>query len=293
MTLVAVPQEKHPATEEMPEGTVHVSAKKLQQIGVAFGTVEWRAMEKEIRTVGRLTYDESRLTEVSLKFSGWVEKLFVDFTGKRVDKGQPLFSLYSPDLLTAQEEYLLALPLQERSPSLLDAARRKLRLWGLSPGQIATLEATGKATRAMTVLSPVEGVVIEKRLVEGQFVAAGERLYRIADISTLWLVAAVYEEDLPLLRPGQEATAEIPSSGRKIRGQVSYISPYIDVMSRTAELRLAVPNRDLSLKPEMYAMVILRVPLGQRLAVPEDAVLDSGMRKRVFVDRGDGMLEPR
>ncbi len=175
----------------------------------------------------------------------------------------------------------------------MQAARRKLSLWGLSPAQIETLEVKGKAERAMTVFSPVDGIVIEKRIVEGQFIDAGQTLYRIADISTLWLVAAVYEEDLPLLRVGQEAMAEFPSSGQMIRGQVSYISPYLDGTTRTAELRIAVPNPDLSLRPEMYATVHVDVPLGERLAVPEDAVLDSGTSKRVFVDRGDGMLEAR
>lgn len=222
-----------------------------------------------------------------------MESVFVDFTGMSVRKGQLLFSLYSPDLVTAQEEYLLALPSRESSRSLQQAARRKLRLWDLSPAQIETLEVKGKAERAMTVFSPVEGIVIEKRLVEGQFVKAGQTLYRIADISTLWLVAAVYEEDLPLLRVGQEAMAEFPSSGQMIRGQVSYISPYLDGATRTAELRMAVPNGELALRPEMYATVQVHVPLGKSLAVPEDAVLDSGTSKRVFVDRGGGILEPR
>ncbi|MGQ9560406.1 MAG: efflux RND transporter periplasmic adaptor subunit [Candidatus Oleimicrobiaceae bacterium] len=279
--------------KEMPPGSVHITPDKLRQIGVAFAQVEERPLVKEIRTVARVTYDETRYKEISLKFSGWVESVFVDFTGMSVRRGQPLFSLYSPDLVTAQEEYLLALPLRESSPSLLQAARRKLSLWDLSPAQIETLEVKGKAQRAMTVFSPVEGVVIEKRMVEGQFIEAGQTLYRIADISTLWLVAAVYEEDLPLLRVGQEAVAELSSAGQMIRGQVSYISPYLDGAARTAELRIAVPNHDLALRPEMYATVQVRVPLGERLAVPEDAVLDSGTSKRVFVDRGGKILEPR
>lgn len=293
MTLVPVPETKGEEMKEMPPGSVHITPDKLRQIGVAFAEVEERPLVKEIRTVARVTYDETRFKEISLKFSGWVESVFVDFTGMSVRKGQPLFSLYSPDLVTAQEEYLLALPLRESSPSLLQAARRKLSLWDLSPAQIEILEVKGKAERAMTVFSPVEGIVIEKRLVEGQFVKAGQTLYRIADISTLWLVAAVYEEDLPLLRVGQEAMAEFPSSGQMIRGQVSYISPYLDGATRTAELRIALPNRELALRPEMYATVQVHVPLGKRLAVPEDAVLDSGTSKRVFVDRGGGILEPR
>lgn len=293
MTLVPAKEEKTQETTKLEEGSFNIPPISLQKIGVTYSKVEYRNLTKEIRIFGRIAYDETRMKEINTKFSGWIESLFVDFTGKPVRKGEPLFSIYSPELVNAQEEYLLAFSMKEKSPSLVEASRQKLAFWDFSDAQIEELERQGKPSKTMTVFSPVNGFVIEKNAVQGKYVSAGETLYRIADIAQVWLVGAVYEEDIPFLSTGLEVFAELPFVHEKIKGRLTYISPYLNEATRTVEVRVTLSNSDFQLRPELYATAFIHVPLAKKLTVPEEAVLFSGKRNIVFVDQGNGVLESR
>ncbi|MFN3919225.1 MAG: efflux RND transporter periplasmic adaptor subunit [Methylohalobius sp.] len=277
-----------------------------QFIGVTYAKVERKPLTKVIRTLGRVEYDERKLAEVTLKVSGWIKELYVDSTGKFVRRGQPLLAIYSPELVSAQEEHLLALrtleqlktsPLPEALESarfLVEASRKRLRLWELTPSQILDLERSGKSNLYQTIVSPISGYVIEKRALKGQKVAPGTTLYKIADLSTVWVLASIYESDLPLVQLGQEATMRLSYvPGASWRGKVDYLYPYLEAETRTNPVRLVFSNQDGRLKPGMYATLEIEVDLGEKLVVPESAVLHSGVRKLVFVDRGQGRLEPR
>ncbi len=285
---------------------VRLSPTQRQLIGVTYGTVERRPLTKVIRTVGRVEYDERKLAEVTLKVSGWIQDLYVDSTGQWVKKGQPLFTIYSPDLVTAQEEYLLALYTRERlrnsqvpgalesAESLVRVSRNRLSLWDLTERQIRELEKRGEPKLYQTIYSPVSGFVLEKTAFRGHRVEPGMTLYKIADLSTVWVHADIYEYELPFIRKGQEATVTLAYyPGEKWQGTVDYIYPYLDTQTRTNKVRFVFSNADLKLKPGMYAHVELKIGLGKVLVVSESAVLHSGTRKLVFVDRGQGLLEPR
>lgn len=288
------------------QGPVQLSPMQRQLIGVTYGTVTKKPLVKVIRTVGRVEYDERRLAEVTLKISGWIQDLFLNSTGRLVKKGQPLLTIYSPDLVSAQEEYLLALRTRDRLKDsrlhealesagfLVEASRNRLLLWDLTPAQIRALERSGKPQLHQTIYSPITGYVIEKKALQGQRVEPGTTLYKIADLSTIWVNAAIYEYELPLIRERQEAIitlAYIP--GAVWRGTIDYIYPYLETETRTNQVRFVFPNPDHKLKPGMYANLELKADLGEKLVVPESAVLHSGVRKLVFVDRGEGRLEPR
>ncbi len=308
----AAPEEAQPGKGEAsspvapPQGPVQLSPVQRQLIGVTYGTVAKRPLTKVIHTVGRVEFDERRLAEVTLKVGGWVHDLLVDYTGKRIEKGQPLLTLYSPELVSAQEEYLLALRTRDRLKdsrvpgalesveSLVKVSRNRLLLWDLMPAQIQALEASGKPELYQTIYSPISGFVIEKMVLKGHRVEPGHPLYKIADLSTVWVHADVYEYELPLIREGQEATITLAYyPGALWQGTIDYIYPYLDTQTRTNKVRFIVSNPEHKLKPGMYANMELKVDLGEKLAVPEGAVLHSGVRKLVFIDRTDGMLEPR
>jgi RND family efflux transporter MFP subunit len=305
MTLVPV-EEEHEHKEEMAEGAVRISPEKQQLIGVKFDNVEFRNLIKEIRTVARITYDERRLIFINTKFSGWIEDLYVDYTGKLIKKGDPLFSIYSPEIVSAQEEYLLALKaknlfegkayseIPQGTDALLDSSKRRLIYWDIKEEQIKELERTGKPLRNLVFYSPVTGFVIEKNVLKGKYVMPGENLYKLADISNIWILADIYENDLPLISIGQEASIELPYiPGEKFSGRITYIYPYLENETRTVKVRIELPNRDFKLKPDMFGNIIVNVEIGRRLTVHEDAVIDTGERKIVFVDRGEGLFEPR
>ncbi len=304
MTLVPVKEEKHEEKAGMPAGTVRISPEIQQKIGVTFGTVEFRPLEKKIRASAHIAYDESRIKDVNTKFHGWVESLNADFTGRLVKKGEPLFSIYSPELVSAQEEYLLALKARDlaakqaslaaSSETLVDSSRKRLAYWDLTEEQLKELERSRHALRAVTFYAPFTGFVIQKEIVQGKFVMAGETLYRIADISVVWLMADLYEQDVPSVSVGQEVSIELPFfPGEKLTGRISYLYPYLENMTRTVKARVELSNRGFRLKPEMFGSAEIRIRLGRKLSLPESAVLDSGTRKIVFVDRGDGYLEAR
>lgn len=283
-----------------------VSPYKQQLIGVTTAVVEKRPLERTLRAVGRIEYDEQRIAHVNLRISGWVEDLFVDYTGQLVRKGQPLLTLYSPDLVASQDELLLAVrarekvkdsPLSEvhqQADQLVDAARVRLRLWSLTDQQIDEIVRRGTANTYLTIYSPVTGYVIEKAVFKGMLVRPEMRLYSIADLNHVWMNAEIYEFEVPLVTVGQAVTAAFTAyPGEAFHGQVSYIYPYLNQEARTVKVRVEMPNPKLLLKPEMYGTVQIKVHRGVQLALPESALLDSGVRQFVFVARGEGLFEPR
>ena len=294
------------SAHEISSGSVNVSPEKQQLVGIRTTLAEVRPLVKKIRTVAIVTYDETRVAHVYTKVDGWIEKLFVDYTGKLVEKGQPLFTLYSPDLVSTQEEYLLALKAKDSlgsspipeirmgSASLLDATRRRLRLWDISEEEIQEIEQTGSPKKSLAISSPLSGFVIKKEAFQGMRVMPDKELYVIADLSTVWVNADIYEFELSHVRVGQKARITLSYfPGQIFTGRVAWISPVLTEQTRTAKVRLESPNHDFRLKPEMYANVEIDVNAGKRLAIPDEAVLDSGLKKVVFLDQGEGRFEPR
>jgi Cu(I)/Ag(I) efflux system membrane fusion protein len=247
--------------------------------------------------VGRIDYDEKRLVTISPKIGGWIEKLFVDFTGKYVKRGEQLLTIYSPELVSAQEEYLIALRTAKAlggRDTLLESARRRLKLWDISDDQINALEERGQVSKTLTLHSPFSGFVLERMAYQGMNFMPGMALYKLADLSVVWLYADIYEYELPLIRLGQEATIELSYyPGEAFRGKAIYIYPYLDPAARTAKLRFEFANPHGKLKPEMYANVLIKIPLGSKLAVPEGAIINTGERQVAILDRGSGYFEPR
>ncbi len=269
-----------------------------QNMGIRTAPVEKGPLVRTIRTYGHVTYDETRTAKVSPKFSGWIEKLYVDFTGQLVKKGDPLFEIYSPELVSAQEEYLVAyrsLRNVQGGADLLEAARRRLEYWDIPADQIRAIERRGEVRRTLLIRSPFTGVVTHKNAVEGAFVKAGQPVYQIADLSRVWVEAHIYEYELPWVKVGQEAEMALPYlPGRVFRGKVTYVYPYLQRKTRDVVIRLEFENPDLELKPDMYADVVLKTAVaGEGLMIPSEAVIRSGERNVVFVVKGDGKFTPR
>lgn len=292
--------------EAAPAGTLNISADKQQLIGVQYGYPEMSAEEGTLRAVGKVAYDETRLTRIHAKVPGWIEKVYAAFTGAEVKAGQPLLTIYSPEMLASEQEYLLALKARgilsrstvreagTESISLVEAARERLELWDLSGEQIREIEASGKPVRTVTLNSPASGFVIARGAFPGQRITPETELYEVADLSRVWIMADVYEADLDKVRMGQRAVVSLPmENGRRMGARVSYIQPDVEAATRTVKVRLEAANAGLRLKPEMFVDVDFPVSGARRLTVPADAVLDGGVSKTVFVDRGGGNLEPR
>jgi membrane fusion protein, copper/silver efflux system len=287
------------------DGSVRLTAAQLREFGVTFGTVEQRALHGDVRTVGIVTFDETRIAQVAPKFGGFVERLYVDFTGQPVRAGQPMAEIYSPELVAAQQELLLAAGLDEslagssvpgtagKRSSLAEAARRRLRLWDVSEAQVDQIVRSGQVRRTITLHAPASGVVVEKPVVRGQAVEPGQTLYTIADLSRVWVEAELREGDAGVAREGAAATIELAAfPGRPIAGRVDYVYPTLQAEARTLKARIAIPNPDGRLRPGMYATVRLSTPAGSALTVPSTAVVHTGDRAIVFVDHGGGRLMP-
>ncbi|HET6373589.1 MAG TPA: efflux RND transporter periplasmic adaptor subunit [Candidatus Polarisedimenticolia bacterium] len=294
------------STDTMAVGSIRLSADRQQFLGVVLTPVTRRPLVREVRTVGRVEYDERRLAFVNLKIGGWIERLDVDFTGVFVRRGQTLLSIYSPELVSAQEEYLVALRGWRSLPAaadsgvtrsarnLLDAARRRLQWWDIRDEHIGQLEESGRPMRTLEVHSPIDGYVIEKMALQGMRIEPGMNLFKIADVTRVWVDASIYEYEVPLVRTGQDATVDLPyTPGKVLHGRISYIYPYLDEATRTVRVRIEFQNSGGALKPGMYAEVAVRTSQGAGLAVPKTAILDTGSRKLVFVSRGDGRFDPR
>ncbi|MES1944512.1 RND family efflux transporter MFP subunit [Salinisphaera sp. PC39] len=283
------------AASDMP--TINLDNRRRQLIGLETTEVERQRLVREIRAVGEIVYDETRVSDVTLKYDGWVGDLQVDYVGAQVERGQVLFGIYSPELFSAQQEYLETRQrLSRRGPgdSLLKAARQRLMLWDIAPAQVRAIERRGEPIKYLPIQAPATGTVVEKNVVEGSAVNKGQTLMRIADLSTVWVDAEVYDSELPLVHAGMTAEVTLPYlPDARYQAKVDYVYPYLQGQTRTGQLRLSLPNPDGRLKPDMYAQVRLQADLGERLAVPESAVLFSGDARVVFVDLGDGRLQPR
>jgi Cu(I)/Ag(I) efflux system membrane fusion protein len=289
------------------EGTIRVDPNTIQSIGVRTTTVQAGELKKTIRTVGRVTYDERRIATVNSKVSGWIEKLYVNTTGEEVKKGAPLIGIYSPDLVSAQQEYLIAHRHYEEvknSPypdvvrgaaGILDSAKKRLAYWDISEAQIAEVEKTGNVRKNLTLYSPFRGVVVSKAAFEGTKVMAGMELFRIADLSRVWVQGDVYEYELPWVKVGVPATVTLDYlPGETYRGKITYIYPYLEGKTRTATVRVELANPGGVLKPDMYAHIDLNPRVGKKtVLVPSEAIIRSGIRNVVFVSKGEGRFEPR
>ncbi len=288
------------------DGTVQLTANQLRQFGVTFGGVEERTLENTVRAVGTVTVDESKLSEVTPRFGGYVERLYVDETGRQVRRGQPLMDVYSPELVAAEQELLVAAKLQHSigassvpgvpsaSTDIVAAARRRFALWDISEAQVDEILRTGQVRRTLTLHAPASGVVLEKKVVQGQAIQPGEMLYRIANLSDVWIDVALREQDAGAIRVGSSAAVELASyPGRPIQGRVAYVYPTLDQAARTVRARVEIPNPIGRFKPGMYATVTLTTESSQRaLTVPTSAVLNTGERTLVFMDMGGGSLMP-
>ncbi len=288
---------------EIASGEIVLDAGRRQQIGVTTARAELRTLAAPVRAVGRVTYDESRLTDVTLRIGGWIDELHANRLGQPVRQGEPLFTLYSPELFEAQQEFLETAQKQrmarmvgssESAEFLAEKRRLRLRLSDLTPDQIKDLEARRAPLERVPVLSPASGHVIEKDVVAGTAVEPGVALLRIAGLDRVWVEAEVYESELALLAVGVPATVTLPYlPGRSFAGRIAFVYPWLDGATRTGRVRIELPNPGLVLKPDMYAEVLFERALGKRLAVPEEAVLYAGDRRYVFLDLGAGRLRPQ
>jgi len=292
--------------EDLP--TVEIPEDKQKLIGVKVAAVQIQDLNKVIRTVGRLDYDERNVRTVNTKIEGWIERLYVDYTGRYVRKGEPLAGLYSPELLASQQDLInltnwkrtdtvdpaLGKMMNRDRDAMINAARKRLRLWDISEDQIRQMEQSGEPVRTLILKSPVSGYVIQKMALQGMRVMAGEKLFDIADLSTLWVIADIYEGDLANVRLGDRAKITLSSMpGKEIDSRIDFVSPVFSGETRTAKVRFVIPNPSGQLKPQMFTQVEIKIPLGKRLVIPEDAAIDTGVRQVVYVDHGEGNFEPR
>jgi len=284
---------------------VAISPEKRKLMNLRLATAETKHLTRRLRTSARIVADETRLFRVTTKIDGYVEKLFVNATGQAVRRGQPLLAIYSPDLVASQQEFLSALAMAkqmgqspdplfaENARGLLDAARRRLKLWDISDAQIERLEKSGRIEKALTLAAPASGYVSEKMVLPGQKIMAGEMLMVVADLSDVWAEADLYESDAAYVKVGMEADLTLPFlPGKTFQGRISFLNPFLDAASRTLKARLEIANPDLLLKPEMYGDITLALDFGERLAIPASAVMRTGERNYVFVDDGAGSLIP-
>ncbi len=293
--------------QETEEGVVMLSPKQIQLAGVRTDQVEWRTMKKTIDTYGRIDFDEREEKVATAWVAGRVDKLFVSFTGEIVKEGDPLVWIYSPDLITTQEEYLLALETSnkikdsqlsdsvESAKELMKSAEQRLLWWGITEDQIKKLEKSKEVQDHITIYSPVSGVVIQRHIYQGMYVNEGSRLFAITPLDRVWLTADIYEYEIPLIHTGQEVTISTQAfPNQTFQGKVSFIDPFVNPKTRTVRIRCDMPNPSHKLKPDMYARAIIEIPLEQGvLSIPEGAVLHSGKRDIVFVNLGGGRYEPR
>jgi membrane fusion protein, copper/silver efflux system len=319
--------QKEEAVQEVPK--VEITPEQQKLIGVKVVKVFLNPMTKVIRTVGRIETNERNIATVNAKIEGWIEKLYVDYTGSNVKKGQPLAEIYSPDLLTTQMEFINTLQwttgqgrdgqalgagseahdstgsssdsisnlqgmLQKDAADTRDAARQRLLLWDMSEAQINQVEKTGKPIRTITIYSPISGSITQKMAILGMKVMSGEKLFDIVDLSNLWVIADIYEYELPFVKVGQEAKLNLAyMPDRELSAKVDFIYPIVAEDTRTVKIRFSVPNPGEQLKPQMYTNVEITVKLGNRLSIPESAIIDTGTEQVVYVDLGDGNFEPR
>jgi len=301
--------------------TVEIPTEKQQLMGVKRVDVSLKPVQKVLRTIGRMEYDERKLVTVNVKVEGWIEKLHADYTGKYVKKGEPLAEIYSPELFAVQLEYVNLLKWKQEKghrfqrnvefrwgdrygttgqmltfdiEALIQVAQQRMLFWDLTAEQIKELEKSGEPKMTFVLRSPVAGFVIEKPAIQGKRFEAGEKLFDLVDLSNLWVIADFYVYELPLIKVGQPAKISLSFfPGKEFDSKIDYIYPVLVKETRTARVRFVIPNPGGQLKPQMFTDVELKIDLGKKLAIPEDAVIDTGTKKVVYVDKGDGHFEPR
>jgi Cu(I)/Ag(I) efflux system membrane fusion protein len=304
-------QQTDAAQEEQPEETptVEIPEGMQRMIGVRTADVAVRPLQKVIRTVGRIEYDERKVATVNTKFEGWIEQLYVDYAGRYVKKDEPLAEIYSPELVATQQEFINVLKwarqqgdangriggmLARDAGTLVDAARQRLKLWDISDEQITRIEASGRPFRTLTLYSPANGYVVQKMALKGMRVMPGEKLFDIADLSTVWVISDIYEYELPMIKTGQKALISLSYlPGKELPSTIEYVYPALAGDTRTAKVRFTMPNPDGRLKPQMFTNVEMKISLGSKLSIPDSAVMDTGTRQIVYVDTGEGNFEPR
>jgi membrane fusion protein, copper/silver efflux system len=308
------------AAEEAP--LVEIQPDKQQLIGVKLIEAAFKPLSKTIRTVGRVESDERKITTVNLKVEGWIEKLYADYSGKYVKKGDPIADIYSPELLSTQLEFINLLKWKDEKggqkiqrniefnwgdrygttaamvsfdlDAVMKVAKQKLMLWEIPEEQIKQIEETKEPVKTFTVVSPVSGYIIQKPVVKGTRVTPGDKIVDVLDLSSVWIVADIFEPDLPLIKVGQAAKISLSYFPDKaFSAKIDFIYPFVAEETRSVKVRFSVPNRQMLLKPQMFTTVEIAVDMGKRLAIPDSAVLDSGKRQLVYVDKGNGYFEPR
>jgi len=309
------------AASEEESLMVEIPPEKQQLIGVKKVEVTVRPLQKVIRTVGRIAYDERKLATVNIKVEGWIEKLYADYQGKYVKRGEKLAEVYSPELYSTQLEFVnLLLWKAEKAhrfqrnvefnwgdrygttgriltfdiEALFQVARQKLLLWEISEEQIQKIEETKTPMKLLTLYSPINGYIIQKQVVEGTRVLPGDKIFDIADLSTLWVIADIYSYELPMVKAGQPARIQLSHfPGREFSSKIDYVYPTLSGETRTTKVRFILPNPDGLLKPQMFTDVEIKIDLGKRLVIPSDAVIDTGTKQVVYMDKGEGYFEPR
>jgi Cu(I)/Ag(I) efflux system membrane fusion protein len=303
-------QSQSPASKEQEEAevpTVEIPMEKQQLIGVRTIEVSVKPLQKIIRTVGRIEYDERKIATVNTKFEGWIEKLYADYSGVYVKKGAPLAEIYSPELFATQQEFInlikwakqdhsdhLGRMLTKDAEAIIEAAKQRLRLLDITDDQIKEIEKMERPLRTMTIYSPVSGYVLQKTVLQGMRFMPGEKLFDVADLSTVWVIADIYEYELPLVNTTQRAIISLSNfPDKEFSSRIDYIYPALSADTKTAKVRFIIPNPGLRLKPQMFTDVQIKIDLGKKLAIPADAIIDTGTRQIVYVDKGEGYFEPR
>jgi Cu(I)/Ag(I) efflux system membrane fusion protein len=301
-----VPKYADEQAASMAPGSVMISSEKQQLIGVRTAGVKRETLVRDVQTSGQVTADETKIAHVHVKINGFIEKVFVDYIGQLVKKGQPLFTLYSPDLVSTQDEYLIAkrgektlgnspfAEVAQGSQSLLRSTRERLKLWDISDEQIKKLDESGEVSRTLMFYSPISGFVTDRKAFPQTSVTPETELYTVSDYSTVWVNADIFEYEVPFVKLGQQAEVQLSYyPGKTWKGRVSYIYPTVDPTTRTIKVRMEFPNPDFQLKPQMFADVKLKINYGNQIVVPQEAMLDSGKEQTVFVAHEGGYFEPR
>ncbi len=292
--------------DEDAGGAIVIPENKQKLIGVRTATVARESLTRDVRTTGQVTADETRIARIHVKVSGFIDQVHVAYIGQLVHKGQPLFTFYSPDLVATQEEYLIAkrgekalgssqfAEVAQGSQSLLRSARQRLKLWDISDDQIAKLDSTGQVSRTLTFYSPINGFVTDRKAFPNTSATPDTELYTVADLSTIWVNADIFEYEVPFVKLGQAVEVRLTYyPGKTWKGRVGYIYPTLDPTTRTVKVRVELPNPEFQLKPQMFADVSLKVNYGTPIVIPQEAVLDSGTEQTVFVVRDGNHFEPR
>lgn len=287
-------QKLEPVKKDEARVPIDVPLEQQSKIGLKVVKAEKKKVEHTIRTVGTVTADQTKEAHVHTKINGWIEKIYADYVGKPVKKGQPLFELYSPELYSTQEEYLAARNQGTPGREIAATAIERLKLWGVPQAEVEKIKKTGKAKRSVTFDSPVDGFIVNKTAIQGMYITPEMELYHIADLSRIWIIVTLYEYDVAIISTGDEAEIQLSYDlNNSFKGKINYIYPEIEMETRTAKARIVIDNREQKLKPGMFSNIILKKNLGEAIVVPEDAVIDTGTRKIVFVKTGPSHFEPR